>query len=164
MKLYHLEKNIREKQELLKKYKTKTQPAKVPEESSADPLSPAPDNTTLLAQHFQKLSVREQPPPKCSPASSSQYGAHRQEAAFSDRMYGLDHHPSTPVPAKSRRPETQESAEDEWMDIEIEDAEEPLGQEEWEDDIASDLIPHGAAQNPYYPGTGRILWSGVPRR
>lgn len=164
LKLFNLEKNIREKQELLRKYKTKTHPAKVPEESSTDPLSPGPDNTTLLAQKLQTLSLREQPLPKGLPDSSSQSGAHRQEAAFSEGTYGLDHSPPTLVPAEPRRPETQESADNEWMDIELEDAEEPLGQEEWEDDIASDLVPNGAAQNPYYPGTGRILWSGVPRR
>ncbi|KAI7773971.1 hypothetical protein LA080_009517 [Diaporthe eres] len=58
LKLYNLEKNIREKQELLRKYKIKTHPAKVPE---ADPLSPGPDNPTLLAQKLQTLPLREQP-------------------------------------------------------------------------------------------------------
>lgn len=163
LKLYNLEKNIRKNQGLLGKYKTKNHPAQVPKESSADPLSLAPDDTTLLAQKLQAdLFVQEQPRPKDSPASSSQSQDHEQEVAFSERIYGLDHRLPAPVPAEPRRPETQESPEDEWTDIKLEDAEEPLGQEEWEDDIAPGLIPKGAAQNPYYPGKSRILWSGVP--
>ncbi|KAG6366936.1 hypothetical protein INS49_001117 [Diaporthe citri] len=163
LKLYKLEKKIREKQELLRNYKKKSHPAQVPKESSADALSLAADNTTLLAQNLQThLFVQEQPRPKDPPASSSQSEGHRQEVASSERIHGLDHRPSAPVPAQSRRPETQESLENEWTDIKLEDAEEPLGQEEWEDDIAPDLVPKGAAQNPYYPGKGRILWSGAP--
>lgn len=162
LKLHSLEKVIREKQELLRKYKTNSHPAQVPKESSADALSLASDNTTLLAQNLQTLSIQEGPRPKDSPASSSQSEAHKKEAAFSEQTCGLDRRPPATVPAEPRRPEAQESPENEWMDIKLEEAEEPLGQEEWEDDIASELIPTGAARNPYYPGTGRKLWSGVP--
>lgn len=51
-----------------------------------------------------------------------------------------------PVTTSPREPE------DEWMEIELEDLEQPLGQEEWEDDIVPELIPSGAAKSPFYPG------------
>lgn len=63
---------------------------------------------------------------------------------------------NTAVPgAPALRPEpnvleARESSENEWMEIKLEDADIPLGQEEWEDDIVPALIPKGSAQNAWW--------------
>lgn len=53
------------------------------------------------------------------------------------------------------QPEPQDSPEDEWTDIKLEEAVVPLGQEEWDDDIAPELAPTAASSNPQYPRVAR---------
>lgn len=58
--------------------------------------------------------------------------------------------PGTPAWTELSVPGARESPENEWLEIELEDADIPLGQEEWEDDIAAATIPKGSAQNAWW--------------
>ncbi|KAL1869951.1 hypothetical protein Daus18300_005412 [Diaporthe australafricana] len=70
----------------------------------------------------------------------------------------IQHEPSSlPAPAQVEHsgPEPQESPEDEWTDIKLEEAVVPLGQEEWDDDLAPELAPAAASNHSQYPRVGR---------
>lgn len=154
-KLLKLEAAFQGKQKQLKDHRMKEIREQLVKEGGADWVSPAADNTSLLAKNLERhLAVQEQSPPN-KHIVKPQSARRELEDAFGHKIYGPDaDRPSKPpasVRAEPSRPEAQEGPETEWTDVKLEDAEEPLGQEEWEDDIAPEAIPRGAAQNPQYP-------------
>lgn len=155
MELSKLESAFLEYEKQLRGQKMKEIRAQVPKGGRADQVQLAAENTSLLAQRLQRQPPVQEQSPSNKPVDQPQSARQELEAAFGHKIHGPDgdklSKPSASAQEKPSRPEAHEVPETEWTDIKLEDAEEPLGQEEWEDDIKPETIPRAAAHNPQYP-------------
>ncbi|KAI3401417.1 hypothetical protein diail_11501 [Diaporthe ilicicola] len=134
---------ILRKQTLLRDHEARSSSAHASDESRASGISP--DTTQPSLKSPVPLAVDERlPSPR--PAAVSLRSMRRQAQ---DKPAS----PSAPAPEENSRAEPGEDPENEWTDIELEEAVVPLGQEDWEDDIDTELIPTAATHNPQYPRT-----------
>lgn len=150
-KAERIEMRIQKQRRILKEYRAKKPSAQV-KEGKKDQSLLIDDNTTLMAKAFRtRLPVREQPSPRRLPATPQEPAHDGSDAIVGELAPGMRPvKPRAPVQAEPSRPEARDNPEDEWTDIKLEDAEEPLGQEEWEDDIVSEMVPKGAPKSAWW--------------
>lgn len=149
-----IEMRIQKQRRILKEYRAKKPPAQVTEGKKGQPLL-VDDNTTLLAKAFQtRLPVRKQPSPRGLPVTPQEPAHEGSEAAMRELAPGMRSVKlRAPAQAEPSSPEARDNPEDEWTNIKLEDAEQPLGQEEWEDDIVSEMVPKGAPKTAWWLNT-----------
>lgn len=150
-KAERIQMRIQKQRRTLKEYRAKKPSAQV-KEGKKDQSLLMDDNTTLMAKAFRtRLPVREQPSPRPLPATPQEPAHEGSDAAVGELAPGMRPvKPRALVQAEPSGPEVRDNPEDEWTDIKLEDAEEPLGQEEWEDDIVSEMVPKGAPKTAWW--------------